>query len=159
MNAQSEFLVIGVGNESRGDDGVGRAVARRLQSEAHGNLRVIESSGEGVGLIHAWRGASAVILIDAVQSGGAPGSVHCFSAHSYPMPLRFFRYSTHAFSIAEAVELARAIHQLPPQFIVYGIEGESFEAGIGLSPNVARAADSVAESVRHQIEKLREQLG
>jgi hydrogenase maturation protease len=136
-------LLLGVGNEFRGDDGVGIIVARRLRARSPVNLTILEASGEGAALMEAWKGASCVIVIDATRSGSAPGTIHRFDAHAEPLPTRFFHYSTHAFSVAEAVELARALNQLPPQLIVYGIEGKIYTAGEGLSPEVEKAADSV----------------
>ena len=136
-------LLIGVGNEFRGDDGVGIIVARRLRARNPANLTIIEASGEGAALMEAWKGFPLVLLIDATRSGSPPGTIHRFDAHADPLPSRFFHYSTHAFSVAEAVELARALNQLPPQLIVYGIEGRNFTAGEGLSPEVEKAADSV----------------
>ena len=62
-------------------------------------------------------------------------------------PTAFFNYSTHAFSVAEAVELARVLHQLPPHLTVYGIEGGNFEAGMGLSPDVEGAVAAVIAQV------------
>jgi hydrogenase maturation protease len=136
-------LIIGVGNEFRGDDGVGIVIARRLRAEAPAHVTILEASGEGAALMETWKGAPRVILIDATRSGSPPGAIHRFEAHAEPLPSRFFHYSTHAFSVAEAVELARALNQLPPRLIVYGIEGKNYTAGEGLSPEVERAAASV----------------
>jgi hydrogenase maturation protease len=118
MAAPRQILVIGLGNDYRGDDAVGRVVARRLKTIEGDNVRVVEESGEGAALIEAWKGADFVVLIDAVHSGGAPGTIHRFDADAQPIPSRFFHYSTHAFSVAEAVELARALGQLPAKLIV-----------------------------------------
>lgn len=140
-------LIIGVGNEFRGDDGVGIVVARRVRSKHPARLTIFEASGEGAALMEAWKGASRVIVIDATRSGSPPGTIHRFNAHAEPLPSRFFHYSTHAFSVAEAVEMARALNQLPPQLIVYGIEGKNYTAGEGLSPEVEKAAAAVVERV------------
>ncbi|MGQ9571722.1 MAG: hydrogenase maturation protease [Dehalococcoidia bacterium] len=144
---ESGMLVIGLGNQYRRDDAVGLIVARRLKEAAPEHVRVLEESGEGAALIESWKGADAVILIDALHSGAKPGTVHRLNAHTQPIPTKFSHCSTHAFSIAEAIELARALGQLPPRLIVYGVEGKSFAAGEGLSPEVEKAAQEVAESV------------
>jgi hydrogenase maturation protease len=138
-------LIIGVGNEHRRDDAVGLVVARRLKEAAPEHVRVLEESGEAAALMDSWKGADAVILIDAVRSGAKPGTLHRLDAHKQSIPTRFFHYSTHAFGAAEAIELARALSQLPPRVIVYGIEGKTFEAGLGLSPEVEKAAQEVVE--------------
>ena len=85
------------------------------------------------------------MLVDAVRSGAPPGTIHRLDARAGPVPTGFFHYSTHAFSVAEAVELARSLDQLPPHLIVYGIEGEKFAAGVGLSLVVEQAVETVVE--------------
>ena len=151
MTAPRQFLVIGLGNDYRGDDAVGHFIARRLKAIGGDNVIVLEKSGEGAALIEAWKGADFVILIDAVHAGGAAGTIHRFDAAAQPIPSRFFHYSTHAFSVAEAVELARALNQLPAKLIVCGIEGKTFDSGVGLSIEVERAAEEVLRRVREEL--------
>lgn len=151
---RSRVLVLGLGNEFRGDDGVGRVLARRLREAAWPGVAVREESGEGAVLMEAWKDADAVILVDAVQSVDAPGTIHRLDARAQSMPSKFFHYSTHAFSVAEAVELARALNQLPPRLVIYGIEGGDFTAGEQLSPEVAAAVDEVLGRVRQEIQSI-----
>ncbi len=152
-------LVIGIGNEFRQDDGVGPAVARRMGAAGLPGMTAIEQSGEGAALMQAWREAVVVILVDAVSSGSAPGTIHRFDAQQQSIPTNFFSYSTHAFSVAEAVEMARVLGELPPTLIIYGIEGETFGAGTGLSPAVEQAARSVIERLTREIAALQSSSG
>src|SRR6516225_3687071 len=145
------ILIIGLGNDYRGDDAVGRVLARRLKAIEGDDVRVVEESGEGASLIEAWQGADFVILIDAVHSGGAAGTIHRFDAATQPVPGSFFHYSTHAFSVAEAVELARALNQLPPRLVIYGIEGKNFDSRVGLSPEVKMAAEELFRMVKEDL--------
>jgi hydrogenase maturation protease len=147
LPGKSGTFIIGLGNQYRRDDAVGLIVARCLKEQAPEHVRVLEETGEGVALIESWKDADAVILIDAVNSGAEPGIVHRLDAHTQPIPAQFSHCSTHAFSTAEAIELARALGQLPPRLIVYGVEGRTFEAGVGLSPEVEKAAQKVVERV------------
>ena len=147
--------IIGVGNEWRGDDGVGVAVARALREQALPGVTVLEATGEGTALMAAWQDAEVVILVDAVRSGAEPGKIHRFDARDEHLPTDFFHYSTHAFSVAEAVELARVLDQLPPRIVVYGIEGKTYEAGAELSPEVAQGAEHVAERIGAEVVRLR----
>ena len=151
MTTHLQALVIGLGNDYRGDDAVGHVVARRLKAIAGDAVRVLEESGEGAALIETWKGAHFIILIDAVHCGGAAGTIYRFDAKTEPIPGSFFHYSTHAFSVAEAVELARALNQLPRRLVVYGIEGKTFDSGVGLSPEVEAAADEVLRSVKEEL--------
>jgi len=139
----AEGLVIGVGNEFRHDDGVGLVVAQRLREQAVPGLTILEQSGEGAALLEAWKGHATVFLVDAVNSGAPPGTIHRLDARAGQVPSRLFRDSTHAVSVAEAIELARALDQLPPCLLLYGIEGKDFTAGAGLSPELAPAVAKV----------------
>jgi len=151
MTAGPNIVVIGVGNQYRSDDGVGIVVARRLRERFLTRITVLEESGEGAALIDSWRGATWLMLVDAVRSGAPPGTIHRLDARAAPVPAGFFHYSTHAFSVAEAIELARSLDQLPPHVIVYGIEGDNFAAGVGLSHAVEQAVEAVVERAADEV--------
>jgi hydrogenase maturation protease len=150
------IVIIGVGNEYRSDDGAGIAVARRLRTLLPIGVKIMEESGEGAALIQAWQGPAWAIVVDAVRSGAPPGTIHRLDARTAPVPTGFFHYSTHAFSVAEAVELARSLGQLPPHLIVYGIEGENFAAGMGLTSSVEQAVEAVIEQVAAEVRAAQE---
>ena len=107
-----QILIIGLGNDYRGDDAVGRVLARKLQAIAGDNVRVLEESGEGAALMESWKSGDFVILIDAVHSGGAAGTVHRFDVATEPVPGDFFLFDA-CVRCRGAVELARALNQLP----------------------------------------------
>jgi hydrogenase maturation protease len=132
--------VIGLGNEWRSDDAVGLEVARRLGGRT--------LTGEPIGLVEALDGEDEVVLVDAVSSAAPAGTVHSFDASSAPLPAALFgASSTHALGLAEALELARSLGRLPGRVQVYGVEGESFAFGRGLSGEVAAAADRLVDEV------------
>jgi hydrogenase maturation protease len=151
---RSSALLIGVGNPFRGDDGVGGVVIRRLRGQNLPGFTILEETGDGAELLEAWQGASAVILVDAVQSGVAPGTIHRLDAVAEKLPKWFSHCSTHAFGVAEAIELARTLGELPPSLIVYGIEGLDFSAGTSLSPEVAASVPGVVSSILAEIRGL-----
>jgi len=143
----SRRIVIGVGNDYRGDDAVGLAVARRVAGLVGDDVVVLECEQEPTRLLDAWGGADVALVVDACASGGAPGTVHRFDASDEPLPARVFRSSTHAFGVGDAVELSRALQRLPRRVVVYGVEGGDFAAGATLSPPVAAAVDRVTGAV------------
>ena len=146
-------LVIGVGNPLRRDDGVGRAVARAIQ-ETLSAIKVIEMDGEGAALLEAWTEADVVVVVDAVRSGATPGTVHRFEPPGDRLPHTLSSTSTHAFGLPDAVELERALGQLPRRLIVYGIEGADFTAGEGLSAEVQTTVPEVAARVQAELQAL-----
>lgn len=135
------LALIGVGNRMRRDDAAGLEVARRLRRASPPGVNVLEREGEPASLLEAWAGAEEALLIDAVSSGGEPGTLHRFEVGDEPLPAELFRPSTHAMGVAEAVELGRELGRLPGRLAVYGIEGMSFEVGEGLTESVQLAVD------------------
>jgi hydrogenase maturation protease len=147
----ANVIVIGVGNPFRGDDGVGLMVVRLLKEQSPAHIRVVEQSRQSFALLELWDKTDTVIIIDAVVSGSQPGTVHRFNVHAGPIPTAWFHGSTHAFGVAEAIELARVLGQLPPRLLVYGIEARSWEAGVGLSPELERVVPTVVERILQEV--------
>ena len=145
----NSLKIIGVGNPLRGDDGAGAAVAESLRATG---LPAEAFDGDGAELMEAWQGHDRVFLIDAVVSGSAPGSAHRFEAGEREIPRDFFRYSSHLFGLAEAVETARHLGRLPEKLVVYGIEGAQFNLGQGLSPEVERGVEEIAAMIKGELD-------
>ncbi|MFC1665692.1 hydrogenase maturation protease [Pseudomonadota bacterium] len=146
----SGLKLIGVGNAFRNDDGVGIELAKRLSAQLPGS-EFIQASGEGAGLMESWSNSKLVYLFDAVSSGNQAGTVHRFDVNQQPIPRGFFNYSTHAFSVAEAVEMARVLDELPDSMVIYGIEGTNFDMGSTISDDVFAACDELEPQVIEEI--------
>ena len=147
-------LVIGIGNAYRGDDAAGLAVADRIRVAAPPGVEVLRHEGEPVALIDTWDRARVVYLVDAVSSGGEPGSIYRFDATARPLGAQFSCRGTHAFGVAETIELSRALGRLPLQLIGYGIEGRSFGPGTGLSPDARRAVSMASARLLTEVTAL-----
>lgn len=142
-----DILVIGVGNDYRGDDGAGLLVARALVAAGAAGMRVLELPGEGTELMDAWLGEEQVIVVDASSSGASVGEIIRLDAIASPLPAGFFNYSTHAFGLAEAVETSRNLGTLPQQLIIYAIEGSAFGQGDPLSAGIDEAVRRVGDRI------------
>jgi hydrogenase maturation protease len=146
-------LVIGIGNPVRGDDAAGIEVARRIRTHAsRRDVTVMELFGDQLALLDAWTGARTVYLVDAIHSGGKPGHVHRFDAGE-PLDAPFHRPGTHTFSLADVIELSRAMGRLPARLMGYGIEGASFGLGETMSPAVEAAVDSVTSEILRRVKE------
>lgn len=150
---QSNLLVVAIGNPDRGDDGVGPAVARELRQRATG-VRIFECGGNLLDLIDEWAGYGAAVLVDASGPTGDPGRIRRIDLVDSLLPADFSRNSTHAFGLAETIELARALDQLPRRLIVYLVEGEWFEIGGALSPRVAGTVRKAADAILSELSTI-----
>lgn len=144
-------LVIGLGNEHRGDDAAGLWVARRLAPRLAGRARVVELGGDGARLIELWDGADLAIVVDAVTSDRPPGTVHRIEVGAEPLPSSLGATSTHAVSLAQAVALGQALGRRPRRLLIFGIEGRRFAPGASPSPEVTAAIDPLAAAVEREL--------
>src|SRR4051794_5888632 len=79
----ASVLVIGVGHPLRGDDGVGPAVLQGLREYLQTHVtalavpvRLEVADGDLVDLLESGTAYSKVILVDAVVTGAAPGTLY-----------------------------------------------------------------------------------
>lgn len=148
------LCVIGIGNEDRGDDGLGLLIVRELRQRALPHIRILESSGEAMALLEAWEGANRVIVIDAVVTGAPPGTLYSWNLRAHPPPRCSASFSSHAFGLPEALELARLLQCLPDTLLLYAIEGACFEPGHQLTPAVAHAMPILLQSLERKLHEL-----
>jgi hydrogenase maturation protease len=143
--------LIGIGNRFRRDDAAGLEVVRRLRLAHPPGVELIEQEGEPASLIDAWSRADEALVVDGVSSGSPPGTIHRFDVTHAPLPAEVFNPSTHAMGLPEAVELARELGRLPMRLVVYGIEGETWEAGEGLSEPVQKTVGKLVMDLYHEL--------
>jgi hydrogenase maturation protease len=149
-------MIAGLGNEMRGDDAVGLLVARELLARDTGpGIDVREQPGEPIALLDAWPDHDAAVLVDAMSSGAAPGTIARFDASGERLAETMRSCaSTHAVSLAGALELAAALGRLPRRVIVYGVEGREFTFGNRLSAPVRAALPKVTALVLREASEL-----
>ena len=151
-------LVAGMGNVLRYDDGVGVAVARRLAEESllPNGARVIEIGIGGIHLVQElMTGYNALIIVDAIEQGSKPGTVHLLTAEVDDLSAwddiarSDFLADMHYTTPSKALILARALGVLPPAVFIAGCQpGDADEMGIGLTPAVADSVAHLTDVVR-----------
>ena len=143
-------LLICIGNDYRGDDGVGLYIGRHAKIKGL-NVQVIENSGDGIAMMDTWKERGTVILVDAVYSGHPAGTIFRFDALNSSFPENMLPVSTHDVGIAECISLSDSLDLLPKKMIFYGIGGENFGQGKHLSAVVRKAADAVVGKIAEEL--------
>ena len=146
----SAALVIGIGNELRGDDAAGPMVAALLNRRLGEEVAVV-CGGDVAKLMALWEGREAVVVVDAMASGRPAGTMARYDAVAGTLPVETFARSTHAFGLVESIELSRALGTLPARLVIYGIELGSTELGDAPSPAVVAAVQVVVEAIAEEI--------
>ncbi len=114
---------------------------------------MLDCDDEPTRLLDAWAGLELVVIVDAVRSGAAAGTVHRIEAGDGPLPRDLGLASTHAFSIADTLELGRALGCAPQRVVVVGVEGAAFEMGDPVTPEVEAALPGVTASVLAELQE------
>lgn len=152
------IILIGIGQSLRGDDAAG-LVAVQLWQDAHPvtaqQIRVEIAENPGVGLLNLLEGTEVAILVDAVQSGAPPGTLHCLTEKELATFLDGAD-SAHGWGIAETLALGRVIHpeRMPGQMVIIGIEIGQIEMGERLSPKVAAVLPETVQLIQGKIKAL-----
>ncbi len=140
MRKAGRFVIVGVGNTLRGDDGVGVFIARRLAKRGlRDRVIVAGPSPELFAREIASRKPELVVFLDAVDAGLPPGSVVVA-----PLPggeARVPPLSTHALPLSLLVEA------LGVRAYLLGVQVENTEFGSRMSPRVRRAGEILAEKL------------
>lgn len=151
------ILVAGVGNVLAGDDGFGVRVVGAVRDGGRlpAEVRVVEVGIGGIHLVQELMDRyDALVVVDAVQRGGAPGTVYVLEPHVPEIDELDdiercdFLADTHYAVPAKALMLARALAVLPSTVYIVGCQPASVEPGLELSEAVERAVMEAAARVR-----------
>jgi hydrogenase maturation protease len=140
-------LVVGLGNLLLRDDGVGVHAARQLMRDPPPGALVVEVGTAILSAVHLLETADKILALDAVHSGGTPGTAYLFDAHGEKRDRPWT--SVHELGILNT--LALMAPEARPQLRVIGVEPEVIDYGLELSPTVARTLDSVVAEARRLI--------
>lgn len=128
-------LLLGVGNELRGDDAAGRRVADVVAGWDRPGVTVVQAQQLVPELATVVSRAATVVLIDAAVGGSDTPSLVPISANAASGPL------SHSTSLPELLALARCLEGRAPQAWVLAVPADSFEYGAAFSPRCRRGID------------------
>jgi hydrogenase maturation protease len=105
-------------------------------------------------LLDLLAGASTAILVDAVLSGAAPGTIHRLDREQLALFVSGSS-SAHGWGLAETLALGSLMDPLalPGKIILIGIEARQMELGAGLSRDVKNALGDVVRVIQEEIEQ------
>ena len=148
-------VIIGMGNPLLSDDGVGIAVAHAVAEclRYSMNLTVTELHTGGIRLMEAMAGFKRAVVVDAMLSGAAPGTVRRFDPKDFVTTKNTF--SSHDTDFATAYDLGRmAGVPLPEQVSFWGIEAREFDCfGERFTTEVAAALPGAVHRIVAEIKE------
>jgi hydrogenase maturation protease len=146
-------LVLGLGNILRGDEGLGVHAVRRLTAryELAPGVQAIDGGTLGLDLLPYMAGISALLVIDAIQAGRAPGSLIRLQDDEI-MPVLAVKLSLHQAGLRELLATSRLMGTHPPMVVLWGIEpghiGWTTELSAAAETSTDALVDAVADELR-----------
>jgi hydrogenase maturation protease len=137
-----------MGNLLLCDEGVGVHVARALaQRSLPPNVTVVDAGTAFLDVLPDIEKADRILLIDAMEGGGAPGSVYRvpFDQCLHPDMLA----SLHGFDLSRVLYMAGS--DRAPEVIVFGIEPARIEWGTELSPTIRQVVPAVEKAIMNEL--------
>lgn len=133
-------LILGLGNDLLGDDGVGHHVVRWLRgSKLPRSIDLAESSEAGLALLDLIEGYERVVIVDSVHLTGHPvGTIHRLDLDAFPsVPAP----SAHYIGLPDVIRLGcRLGLRMPSRLYVVAIQIDDFcRIGAPISDRVGAA--------------------
>jgi hydrogenase maturation protease len=153
--ATPHTAVVGVGNPTMGDDGVGKEVIERLDTSASDGDVAVDATFTGTTgffALEAMDGSDRAVIVDAVDVNGPPGSVHRFrldrgSEAEGAVP----EVTLHDVSFRDALRSCRSAYDLPERVVLVGVVPAEVTGRLGLSEAVSAAVPTAAAAVRAEL--------
>lgn len=149
---RTRVLVLALGNDLLGDDGVGLVVARRVRERAEAEpplcrVDVVPCAQSGLALLEYLVGYDRVVIVDAMKTGRhSAGAVVVLGESDFR---RVVAPSAHYAGLPEVLELGRRLElTMPSEVAVVAVEvSNPYDFSPELSPEVAEAVPEAVDRV------------
>ncbi len=143
-----KVCVIGVGNILMQDEGVGPKVAEILRNNYtfQPNIEIIDGGTLGLDLLPYIENYKKILLIDVVNFQEKPGFIKILKGEEIPPYLKT-KLSVHHVGVQDLLEVARLMDIMPEELILVGIQPESIDLGLDLTPTIAGRLNLLIEEV------------
>jgi hydrogenase maturation protease len=147
----SDTVVIGVGNSILSDDGVGVHAARLLQGDPRvpASVTILDGGTLGLELLPYASDASRLLLLDALNSGEAPGTLIRMTAKE--LLGTSIGWSVHQLGIADLIAALALVSSKSQEIVVLGVQPANTDWGTSLSPAVEAALKRLVDAALTQL--------
>ena len=142
----SDTVVIGVGNTILSDEGVGVHAARLLESDPRvpAGVTILDGGTLGLELVAYASDASRILILDAMNSGKAPGTLARMTGKD--LLATTAGRSVHQLGVADLIAALFLMSNGPQEIIVLGVQPANTDWGTSLSPEVEAALGPLVDA-------------
>jgi len=135
MNRERK-AILGVGNVLLGDEGLGvHAIWALRQRTLPQDVELIDGGTQGIALIDTIAGFDRLVIIDCIQAGCPPGTIYRFEYEKLKTKPSRGSPTLHQAGLRDLLQLLSLLQEIPRTTFL-GLEPESLEMGMRLSPSV-----------------------
>ena len=141
-------VVLGVGNLIMGDEGAGVRCVQRLEASRALPESVVPIDGgtSSHELLDQLEHLDLLVIVDAVETGGAPGSLVRLEGDQIPSAFSN-RLSPHQHGINDLLATLCLLGRAPRRVVLHGVTPARIELGLTLSPEVEATMPELAARV------------
>ena len=152
---RDRLLVLGLGNVLLGDDGLGPVALARLEHDYRfaPEVRLVDGGTLGLTLLDELAQARHAILVDAVATGEAPGTLVRLDGDAVRDAVRE-RLSVHQVGVADLLDVARLVGCYPDSVVLLGLVPGSIGLQVGRTAAVESALSGLVAAVAPEVISL-----
>jgi hydrogenase maturation protease len=146
------ILVLGVGNILMGDDGIGVRVIEHLDERYRftEEVTLLDGGTLGLSLLPNVQEAQRLIIVDAMETGAPAGTIIRLAGEEIPPALET-KLSPHQLGLRELLTVATLLDSSPEEVILLGVQPQSVQIALELSPPVKAQLEPLAERVLQEL--------
>ena len=147
-------LVLGIGNLIMTDDGIGVRVVQQLAKRYRipQGIELLEGGTMGLNLLPELEGVERLLVVDALETGEAPGSLLRLEGDEIPLAFET-KFSPHELGLKDLLTVAALMGEAPDEVVLWGIQPERLDLGEELSPSVAARLDDLTDRVADELRR------
>lgn len=151
----ARVFILGIGNALLTDEGVGVRAVNELERRFvfPPEVEVLDGGTAGIELLRHILGHEYLIIIDAMLFRKPPGTITRLQGEEVPAAFRT-RISPHQLGLSDLLAAGRLTGDLPENLILFGVEPESVDIGLELSPEVERSMEALLAAVVGEVAVL-----
>jgi hydrogenase maturation protease len=150
--SRAPLLVLGLGNILLRDEGIGVHVIEALRAAAlPADVELCDGGTAGFALLDVLADRRKVIVVDAVDSGAAPGTIVRLTVADL-VGRSGVRVSLHEVGFAETLQAAQHLGVAPRELVILGVQPRVVALGLELSPELAQLVAELAKRVVAELE-------
>ena len=148
--SNNRTIVFGAGNLLLKDEGIGVHVVRALQEAGLPDNVTIIDGGTSSNILPHLEPADRLIIIDAVQAGGRPGTVYRFLPEDLAAePEKLI--SLHEAGVMSGLMMMRLTGTEPGEIIILGIQPREIDWGTELTTELQKKIPVIVKAVLREI--------